>query len=82
MALIAFQQAVTHHQTHRHKSQEGKSSLDRYRQLPGYCWLQASDAMECTALGFHTTVYDGAWVKERGADMTSRSHISFFKKIV
>ena len=82
MARCAFQQAVTHHQTHGRKSQEGKSSLDRYRQLPGYRWLQANDAMECTALGFHTTVYDGAWVKERGADMTSRSHIYFFKKIV
>ena len=78
MAHCASQQAVTHHQTHGCKSQEGKSSLDRSWQLPGYCWLQANDVMECTVLGFHTTFYHGAWVKEHGADLTSRSHIFFF----
>lgn len=77
--LYAFQQAVTHHQTHVFKSQEGKSNLDGYRQLSGYSWLQANDAMECTALYFHTIIYYGAWVKEHVVEMTSRSYIYFFK---
>lgn len=60
VAFCAFQQAVTHHQTHVFKGQEGKSNLDRYRHLPGYSWLQANSAMECTALDFHTIIYSGA----------------------
>lgn len=55
--LCAFQQAVTHHQTHVLESQEGKSNLDRYRQSLGYSWLQADNAMEHVALDFHTTIY-------------------------
>lgn len=74
--LCAFQQAVTHHQTHVLESQEGKSNLDRYRQSPGYSWLQADNAMEHMALDFHTTIYRiGKKPRKHVIDMINKSYI-------